>query len=462
MNMKKKYIFYILAYMLAGRSSYAQFTTILNFEGTTNGSTPYGSLLSEGSFLFGMTLSGGTDDFGSIFKIMPDGTGYEKLMDFAGITNGRYPYGTLISDGTFLYGMTAYGGLNDLGTIFKINPNGTSYEKLMDFEGTTNGRFPTGSLIYDGTFLYGMTQLGGTNDLGTIFKIMPDGTGYEKLMDFAGTTNGSAPGGSLIYDGTFLYGMTYKGGTNDIGTIFKIMPDGTSYYKLIDFEGVTNGSKPIGSLMFDGMFLYAMTYSGGVNDLGTVFKIIPDGTGYVKLLEFDGVTNGSLPEGSLISDGTFLYGMNRAGGLNNLGTIFKIMLNGNGYIKLLDFEATMNGSTPYGSLISDGIFLFGMTCWGGINNNGVVFKISKTVGVDEITTGPEVTISPNPSDGIVDISTSINGIHFISITNILGEAVLSKAVYMVAGSTFTIDMSEQQAGIYFLRVGNCTKRIIRK
>jgi uncharacterized repeat protein (TIGR03803 family) len=307
-----------------------------------------------------------------------------------------------------------------------------------------------------------MTQLGGTNDLGTIFKIMPDGTGYEKLMDFAGTTNGSAPGGSLIYDGTFLYGMTYKGGTNDIGTIFKIMPDGTSYYKLIDFEGVTNGSKPIGSLMFDGMFLYAMTYSGGVNDLGTVFKIIPDGTGYVKLLEFDGVTNGSLPEGSLISDGTFLYGMNRAGGLNNLGTIFKIMLNGNGYIKLLDFEATMNGSTPYGSLISDGIFLFGMTCWGGINNNGVVFKISKTVGVDEITTGPEVTISPNPSDGIVDISTSINGIHFISITNILGEAVLSKAVYMVAGSTFTIDMSEQQAGIYFLRVGNCTKRIIRK
>lgn len=48
-----------------------------------------------------------------------------------------------------------------------------------------------------------------------------------------------------------------------------------------------------------------MTASGGANNLGTLFKILPDGTGFVKLLDFNGSVNGASPYGSLISDGTF-------------------------------------------------------------------------------------------------------------------------------------------------------------
>src|ERR1035437_9169964 len=86
------------------------------------------------------------------------------------------------------------------------------YTKLLDFAGATNGNDPYGSLISDGTFLYGMTQYGGTDSLGVIFKIKPDGSGYAKLIDFTSVANGSNPSGSLISDGTFLYGMTYGGG----------------------------------------------------------------------------------------------------------------------------------------------------------------------------------------------------------------------------------------------------------
>lgn len=42
-----------------------------------------------------------------------------KLLDFAGFTNGGRPYGSLISNGTFLYGMTAYGSTNHLEVVFK-------------------------------------------------------------------------------------------------------------------------------------------------------------------------------------------------------------------------------------------------------------------------------------------------------------------------------------------------------
>jgi len=62
---------------------------------------------------------------------------------------------------------------------------------------------------------------------------------YTKLLDFAGTPDGGNPRGSLISDGTFLYGMTTGGGTNGMGTIFKIMPDGTGFVKLLDFNGIT-------------------------------------------------------------------------------------------------------------------------------------------------------------------------------------------------------------------------------
>lgn len=63
------------------------------------------------------------------------------------------------------------------------------YTKLLDFN-VTNGHEPQGDLILDGTFLYGMTSSGGTNNDGVIFKIMPDGTGYVDMLDFAGTSNG--------------------------------------------------------------------------------------------------------------------------------------------------------------------------------------------------------------------------------------------------------------------------------
>jgi uncharacterized repeat protein (TIGR03803 family) len=219
-----------------------------------------------------MTYTGGTNNKGTLFKIMPDGNGYAKLLDFVGTTNGSYPYGSLIYDGTSLYGMTAYGGTNNLGTLFKIMPDGTGFAKLLDFGSTTIGSYPYGSLIYDGTSLYGMTLNGGANGIGTIFKIMPNGTGYAKLLDFVGSTNGSHPNGSLIYDGTSLYGMTYDGGTNNMGTLFKIMPDGTGYAKLLDFDGATNGSSPGGSLIYDGTSLYGMTEYGGTNNRGTLFK----------------------------------------------------------------------------------------------------------------------------------------------------------------------------------------------
>lgn len=346
----------------------------MNFTGSANGNQPYGSLISDGTFLYGMTEYGGINNKGVIFKIKRNGTGYTKLFDSAGTTIGSYPLGSLISDGTFLYGTTDYGGINNKGVIFKIKPDGTGYAKLLDFAGATNGDHPNGTLISDGTYLYGTAEQGGTNGSGTIFKIKLDGTGFTKLLDFDGDTlNGNYPLGSLISDGTFLYGTTWGGGTNDWGVIYKIKPDGTDFTKLFDFDG-TNGMYPYCSLLSVGNFLYGTAEQGGANSMGVVFKIKSDGTGYTKLIDFSGVANGQTPYGSLFSDGTFLYGMTSGGGTIDSGTVFKIKPDGTGFSKLLNFAGPSNGSTPNGSFISDGTFLYGMTSGGGANHKGTIFK----------------------------------------------------------------------------------------
>jgi uncharacterized repeat protein (TIGR03803 family) len=435
------------------------FVTLLNCRGAANGSKPTGTLISDGTFFYGMTGQGGTNNLGTIFKIMPDGTGYEILLDFAGAVNGNTPTGSLIFDGTFLYGMTNQGGTNNLGTIFKIMPDGTGYVKLLDFAGAINGSDPLGSLYADGTFLYGMTSTGGIYNLGTLFKIMPDGTGYVKLLDFSGTTNGSTPTGSLISDGTFLYGMTKQGGTNNnAGTLFKIMPDGTGYLKLLDFEDIANGSNPYGSLISDGTFLYGMIQFGGINNSGTLFKIMPDGTGFVKLLDFAGTANGRYPAGSLITDGTFLYGMTQYGGTNSLGTLFKIMPDGTGYVKLLDFTGAANGSHPNGSLISDGTSFYGMTSDGGSPNAGTVFKFGLATGINENdNTSISVSIYPNPFTNEIKINSSSSG--EIILFDINGKEILRQN--SLTGET-TISTENISAGFYLLNYHDKGKTVNRK
>ena len=357
------------------------YTKMLDFAGTTNGSTPYGSLMqASDKNLYGMTYGGGANGYGVLFQYNLSTNTYTKELDFAGATNGSYPYGSLIqANNGNLYGMTYQGGANGLGVLFQYNASTNAYTKELDFAGTTNGSNPYGSLMQasDGN-LYGMTYGGGANNDGVLFQYNPSTNTYTKELDFDGTTNGRNPYGSLMQasDGN-LYGMTYGGGANNQGVLFQYNPSTNTYTKELDFAGATNGSFPYGSLVqaSDGN-LYGMTYEGGANGLGVLFQYNPSTNTFTKELDFAGTINGSYPQGSLIqaSNGN-LYGMTAQGGANGDGVLFEYNPSTNAYTKELDFAGTTNGSFPNASLIqaSDGN-LYGMTSQGGANNDGVLFQ----------------------------------------------------------------------------------------
>ncbi|MBP9689174.1 MAG: T9SS type A sorting domain-containing protein [Bacteroidia bacterium] len=373
------FVFFILLIVncLNPISTYAQYAQIADFTSNDSitGANPVGNLINVGGTLFGLTKYGGSNNKGTIFKILPDGTGHNIIFNFTGLASGSNPNGSLIFDGTYLYGTTEIGGTFNSGILFKILPDGTGFTSLFSFSGSTSGTYPRGSLVLDAGFLYGTASFGGTTNKGTVFKINTNGSGFVKLLDFAGTTNGSNPYGSLIIDSNYLYGTTSVGGINNKGTIFKVGTNGTGFTKLKDFDSTTTGHNPVGSLIIDSNFLYGTTRLGGINNNGAIFKIQTNGTAYTKLFDFDGTTNGGNPYGSLISDGSFLYGLTREGGANFNGVAFKISFDGSGFSTLLNFETFAKGNSPVGSLIFVDTALYGITQYGGIYNDGTIFKV---------------------------------------------------------------------------------------
>ena len=456
----KKIILLLLFLTIFFVTTNAQYTKLFDFTGATNGSSPQRpAFISDGNYLYGTTQFGGINDLGTIFKIKPDGTGYVKLLDFAGASNGKWPHCSLVSDGTFMYGMTSDGGTSDIGVIFKIKPDGTSFSKILDFSGP-NGGLCEGALIYDGTYLYGMALTFGALSNGCLFKIKPDGTGYVDLYDCF--SDGVNPYGSFISVGTYLYGMTQSGGSGscNCGTIFKIMPNGTGYANLLSFNGSANGADPTGSLISDGTYLYGMTPIGGTNGMGVIFKIKPDGTGYTKLLDFAGASNGSQPTGSLIADATYLYGVTSQGGISDSGTVFKIKFNGTGYTKLVDFTGVTNGSYPYGSLFSSGTFLYGMTALGGVNGKGTIFKLGITTGITENNLENGFNVSPNPFTEQTTLAFNEEQKNCaIKIIDVLGKEI--KTINF-NGKQFIIEKGEMQKGIYFVEVIDENKNMATK
>jgi uncharacterized repeat protein (TIGR03803 family) len=214
-------------------STPANFQTLFSFAcASSTGKEPHGRLTldPDGTTLYGMTRKGGEHDLGVVFSIDTNGDNYTELHDFAGgdSDGATSDHGYVVQSGHHLYGMTTNGGHHDDGVIFKLNIDDQSFQLLHKFGETHHdGKNPYGSLLLVGNQLYGTTANGGDNDLGTVFVINTSGNNYQRLYSFGGKTNngdGSKPIDNVILVNGWLYGMTTEGGAHNQGAIFKVSP----------------------------------------------------------------------------------------------------------------------------------------------------------------------------------------------------------------------------------------------
>jgi uncharacterized repeat protein (TIGR03803 family) len=248
--------------------------------GSEGGSPSASLLLGSDGALYGTTYRGGsTDEFGTVYKLATDGTGFSVLHAF-GVDDGAYPIAGLIQgvDGA-LYGTTTGYGPLGAGTVYKLDIDGSDFMVLHGFNGA-DGASPWGGLLQDSTgMLYGTAVRGGTYDYGTVFKLAPDGTGFEELYAFDGSNDGGIPyAGLLLGSDGALYGTTGQSGPSGVGTVYKLATDGTGFEVLHVFDG-SNGAAPYAGLIQDGGgALYGTTSMGGEFTVGTIYRLVDNGT----------------------------------------------------------------------------------------------------------------------------------------------------------------------------------------
>ena len=117
-------------------------------------------------------------------------------------SDGCNPLGGLVSDGNRLYGTTYNGGAFGVGTVFGVDKDGTCFTNLHTFAGTgsipgSEGANPIGNLILSGNTLYGTTIYGGLG-VGTVFKVNTDGTGFTNIYAFTGGQDEGQPNSGVI------------------------------------------------------------------------------------------------------------------------------------------------------------------------------------------------------------------------------------------------------------------------
>jgi uncharacterized repeat protein (TIGR03803 family) len=180
----------------------------------------------------------------------------------------------LIGFNNRLYGTTFEGGFSRVyGAAFVITTGGY-LQTIHNFGAHKDGADPNSSLLNVNGLFYGTTESGGTHEFGTVFSLTPSGV-ETVLHNFTGVgRDGGGPDGTLLNVNGTLYGTTGAGYNKNgafNGAMFSITPAGVLTV-LHTFGKGTDGIAPLGNLIKVGSALYGTTWSGGSDGLGTVFK----------------------------------------------------------------------------------------------------------------------------------------------------------------------------------------------
>jgi uncharacterized repeat protein (TIGR03803 family) len=367
-----------------------------------------------GTTRFGGTNEAHFPGDGTIFKINTNGSGYAVLHRFNNAfsdgTDGQNPTALLQGKDGMLYCATLVGSgagpFSDSGTVSRLNTNGGSYAIIQPTFGAGDGINPVGLIQANDSLLYGTTSSGGTNS-GTLFKMSTSGSGFADVHIFGiAMVDGWFPGASLLQgiDGN-LYGTTDSGGDNNLGTVFKVNTGGTTYSILHSFGATTNdGSEPKSLLQGADGALYGVTHSGGTFNQGTVFKLNSDGTGYTVLYNI-GASDATHPSGPLTQgpDGA-LYGAADYGTFSD-GAVFKVNIDGSGYVVLYTFGVNRDVGFPPTALVAGSdATLYGAT-GDGYSSAGTIFRLILS---------PQITIQPTNNatvfNGTVTLTAGASGV----------------------------------------------------
>jgi uncharacterized repeat protein (TIGR03803 family) len=338
---------------------------------------------------------------------------YSVMHAFSGGGDGAFPQAGLTIDaaGNF-YGTAAQGGLRGgncqaefgCGVVFKFSHTSSGWvlQPLYTFQGGGNDSTPLSRAVIgpDGA-LYGTTAgyssgCTGPDNCGMVYRVSPPPRRCTRgfcpwnesvLHAFASGEDGASP---LYVDLAFddagaVYGTTTYGGTNNEGTVFQLVRQGSSWIENILYNfgvGMGAGAEPESGVIFDRAGnIFGATAGGGLG-YGVVYELQNSLSGWTEstLYAFPGGASGAYPVGGLIFDAVGnLYGTTeRQGPGTNGGTVYELVRSGAGWTFSTLTGIPGGAGGPQTSLVMDAAGnLYGTTNEDGAYRRGCVFKISK-------------------------------------------------------------------------------------
>ncbi len=372
--------------------------------------------------LWGTTAAGGENGLGTIYRVNPDGTGLavQKSFQFTTSVKDANPFFiglTLASNGK-LYGTTSAGN-RGMGGLFEFDPSTLSYTSVFSFNGV-DGQNPGMAMTQASNGkLYGTTTAGGTNFTGVIFEF--------DLVTKTQTVRHNFPAGT-VSTGTKLTELNGKlygtmGGQN--GYIFEFDPSNHSVVTKYTFNASSNAQNSRRGVMAgpDGK-LYGLA-TGGSTGVGTLFQLDPVTSAYVIKKTFN-IASGGTPTGLLVDGGNGkLYGTTQELGANGFGTIFEFDPVTDAFATKFDFGGTSNGSSSVCTLnLASNGKLYGLSRSGGATGSGTLFEFDPTTG----TLVKKVDLPSSPTSSFIStIGSGEGAMNQVSNGKLYGMLALGNA-----------------------------------
>lgn len=385
---------------------------------------------SDFSGIFGLATAGGTYGGGAVFKVKNNGTDYANLA----YLQGDFPYPlclTRSSTDNKLWGVGREGSISFNYFLFKVDEDGSNYQRVIELDDPSIGNDTRSLIDFSDDYIYGVSIYGGINNSGTVFRIKKDGSGLAKVADVPGGAIGSRPFVPAIkHNNGSIYGVANEGGATNDGAVFKVSSDGI-YSKVADLKASVTGAYPLRIIELNGGSLCIATFT-------KLFTVDEDGKNLQTIFEYSSQSNTS---GQMMQSAEgYIYVTLGAGGSSGKGSIFRILPDGSNYSLLADFDGS-NGSEPNSirfEKLSQAITLFEDIPQKQFTDPPFLLKATSTSGSLVRFT------SSNPSIASVDgFLVTIHKVGTVTISaqvpesgNFLPSSIIEK--------TFTIVKSDQQ------------------
>ncbi|MDP4198494.1 MAG: T9SS type A sorting domain-containing protein [Bacteroidota bacterium] len=387
------------------------------------------SNLHWGGGVYAHIASNGTNvyftDIGSMFYSSNDGITWINISSGLG-TNG---IGPILADESHLFAVAG-----DSGFVFRSSDNGTTWDSVSSGlpANAIAINLNTGALVGAATNLYaGGAGIFYSSNFGASWVKRSDGLPSDALI------KALVVSGSNVYAATSSYGV-FRSTDSGLSwtTVNKGLP--SNYYN-ISLPAQVISLTTLGTCLFAGTIGHDGDTSYGVyrsTDSGTTWYHSDNGLGLhnigTGLLECDSAVEFAVT-------GTRIFAVLDAGGVYCSADSGQTWSNYNQW----DWG-------PYGEPLTRAITVTNQTAFVVTYLRGLWQRPLSDfkAGVTPVTSAAAVEISPNPTDGLVSIHAG-KVVHLV-VENLLGESVLEQAA--TRSTDFTLDLSQQPAGVYYLRI----------